>query len=63
MLFAGGTYCSEEAPASEENLAAPVEVVPVVEKDATPVSEPANSQLKEGEEVSRGAVVGGGQRR
>ena len=67
-VFGGGTYCSEEAPASEEDLATPVEVAPVVEKDAAPVSEPTYSQSEEGEEVvsrrwCRGAVVGGGQRR
>ena len=67
-VFGGGTYCSEEAPASEEDLATPVEVAPVVEKDAAPVSEPADSQSEEAEEVvsrrwCQRVVVGGGQRR
>jgi hypothetical protein len=43
----------EEAPAFEKDLATPVEVASVVEKDATPVSEPTDSQSEEAEEVSR----------
>ena len=57
----------EEAPASEEDLATPVEVALVVGKDATPISETAYSQSEEAEEVvsrrwCRGVVVGGVQR-